>query len=492
MKMHTDQKRQGHVPGSGAGVTRRGFLGGALLAAGGCLVKAPGRQGPGSGRWYKGMLHCHSYWSDGRAFPEQAVDAYRRLGYDFMSLTDHNRLSMREESWRGIYETGGPWPQKATRKHAENLLGRFPWTKSRTGKDGRLEVRLTPYAELLERFNEPGRFLLMPGMEVTRLVGGGPREQWVHVNYVNLTAPIPSAKRAFLIQDGFRDHTVAGLIASTCEEIELLAGAEGCPPHLTMLNHPLAPYYDIMPQDVIDNPDLRFFEVCNNGSVRAAIPDAAAAAGYEVDRFWDVVNAFRARAGQPLLYATASDDAHWYAFSGSTTPDDCEECYSGDGYVRVRAESLDAASLFAAMDRGDFYASCGLDLEDVAFDGRTLRVRVPPQDGHACRVEFVVTRRDFDDRVLETVRTEETKEIPYVRAVPVYSPSIGTVARTVRGRKGEGLEAQYTLGPDDLYVRARVICDRQAPYWSWRRETPAHMFMHPPCATAWTQPYCHE
>ena len=23
-------------------------------------------------RWFKGNLHCHSYWSDGLAFPDQA------------------------------------------------------------------------------------------------------------------------------------------------------------------------------------------------------------------------------------------------------------------------------------------------------------------------------------------------------------------------------------------------------------------------------------
>jgi len=47
-----------------------------MIALGGC---ATGRFG--SGRWYKGMLHSHSYWSDGRAFPEQAVACYKALGY---------------------------------------------------------------------------------------------------------------------------------------------------------------------------------------------------------------------------------------------------------------------------------------------------------------------------------------------------------------------------------------------------------------------------
>ena len=31
-------------------------------------------------RWYRGMLHMHSHWSDGRALPEQAVAAYKDVG----------------------------------------------------------------------------------------------------------------------------------------------------------------------------------------------------------------------------------------------------------------------------------------------------------------------------------------------------------------------------------------------------------------------------
>ena len=43
-------------------------------------------------QWFRGQLHAHSYWSDGRAFPEQAIDAYKQRGYHFLCLTDHNRF----------------------------------------------------------------------------------------------------------------------------------------------------------------------------------------------------------------------------------------------------------------------------------------------------------------------------------------------------------------------------------------------------------------
>lgn len=41
------------------------------------------------GRFYKGNLHTHSTRSDGRLSPEAVCAFYRRMGYDFLSLTDH-------------------------------------------------------------------------------------------------------------------------------------------------------------------------------------------------------------------------------------------------------------------------------------------------------------------------------------------------------------------------------------------------------------------
>ncbi len=42
------------------------------------------------GNWYKGNLHTHTLLSDGKASAEQMVDEYRRAGYHFLSITDHN------------------------------------------------------------------------------------------------------------------------------------------------------------------------------------------------------------------------------------------------------------------------------------------------------------------------------------------------------------------------------------------------------------------
>lgn len=44
-------------------------------------------------RWYKGNIHAHTTESDGRLSAEQMCDVYRKAGYDFVAITDHNTLT---------------------------------------------------------------------------------------------------------------------------------------------------------------------------------------------------------------------------------------------------------------------------------------------------------------------------------------------------------------------------------------------------------------
>jgi len=43
--------------------------------------------------WYSGNLHCHSTNSDGHLSPEEVARFYRAIGMDFVTLSDHNRLT---------------------------------------------------------------------------------------------------------------------------------------------------------------------------------------------------------------------------------------------------------------------------------------------------------------------------------------------------------------------------------------------------------------
>ena len=45
-------------------------------------------------RWFKGNIHTHTTESDGDASPEKVTRWYRRHGYDFLVLSDHNHLTL--------------------------------------------------------------------------------------------------------------------------------------------------------------------------------------------------------------------------------------------------------------------------------------------------------------------------------------------------------------------------------------------------------------
>ena len=45
------------------------------------------------GRWYRGVWHCHTTESDGARSVEDVVAYYAERRYDFLSITDHNRVT---------------------------------------------------------------------------------------------------------------------------------------------------------------------------------------------------------------------------------------------------------------------------------------------------------------------------------------------------------------------------------------------------------------
>jgi len=45
------------------------------------------------GQWYKGNLHTHTTNSDGRLSLEQIISSYKGRGYDFLGITDHEKVN---------------------------------------------------------------------------------------------------------------------------------------------------------------------------------------------------------------------------------------------------------------------------------------------------------------------------------------------------------------------------------------------------------------
>lgn len=87
----------------------------------------------------------------------------------------------------------------------------------------------------------------------------------------------------------------------------------------------------------------------------------------EVDRghSWHFTDLLLAKGHR--LNAIATDDAH-FSYPGSPERD------AFGGWVQVKSESLDQASLLAALRAGHFYSSTGPELHDVRIEGDHLHI----------------------------------------------------------------------------------------------------------------------
>ncbi|MBU6151765.1 MAG: hypothetical protein KGR25_09965, partial [Chloroflexi bacterium] len=59
-------------------------------------IAATPARGPhfaGPGAWFRGNLHCHTTESDGNVSPSDAAAGFANLGYDFLAITDHDRIT---------------------------------------------------------------------------------------------------------------------------------------------------------------------------------------------------------------------------------------------------------------------------------------------------------------------------------------------------------------------------------------------------------------
>jgi hypothetical protein len=120
-----------------------------------------------------------------------------------------------------------------------------------------------------------------------------------------------------------------------------------------------------------------------------------------------------------------------------------------------------------AMQRGDFYASNGVELADVRRDGNRMALTIAGAPGVAYTTQFIGTRRGWDTT---TVAVRDSAGRPVTRG---YSHDVGAVLAEVTGTS-----PSYTLRGDELYVRARVVSSQAKPNPSYPGEV----------EMAWTQP----
>jgi hypothetical protein len=105
------------------------------------------------------------------------------------------------------------------------------------------------------------------------------------------------------------------------------------------------------------------------------------------------------------------------------------------------------------MEKGDFYSTTGVELNQLEFRDKTLHISVKPTEGVQYTIQFWGGRKSKNS-------TEK----------------IGVLLQEVKGTT-----ARYKLRKDNLYVRAKIISTKM-------KENP---HAEGDLETAWTQPVTH-
>jgi hypothetical protein len=253
---------------------------------------APQTQTAPALRWYRGNTHTHTLNSDGDSSPEVVVEWYRKNGYHFVVLTDHNLR--------------------------------------------------TPVDELNTAFGVPGEFIVLPGVEVTDRFQGAP----VHVNGIGV-------RESVMPQGG---NNIAEMLDSNARAVRAAGG-------VAQINHPNFGWA-LTAKAIAATTEAQLFELWN---AHPLVNNRGGGKSPSTDEIWDTVLSSGRR-----IFGVASDDAHH--FQGEFTR---ARTNPGRGWIMVRAPELTPDAILAALERGDFYASTGVELKAYAASNQGIQIELP-------------------------------------------------------------------------------------------------------------------
>lgn len=363
-------------------------------------------------RWWKGNLHTHSLWSDGDDFPEMIAEWYRTHGYNFLALSDHNTLSQGER-WMKVTDIAKRGGEDALSKYQQRFGG--PWVQTR-GEGASAQVRLKPLDEFRYLVEGRGDFIMIPAEEVSDRAEKKP----VHMNATNVLEVIQPVGGATV-----REAMANNLRVVREQEAKLGRKI------MMHLNHPNFGWA-VTAEDLAAVTDERFYEVYNGHPGVNHLGDSQRPS---IERIWDLANTLRCLTDSQLLLGIATDDSHDYHEEVGA-----KGSHTGRGWVMVRSSYLTPEHLIDSLRSGDFYASSGVELASVDFDDskRQLSVAVRPVEGETYQIAFIGSRKS---KALEE---------------PGTLNDIGPDAIGVVLQETTGVQADYTLQGDELFVRAVV------------------------------------
>lgn len=131
-----------------------------------------------------------------------------------------------------------------------------------------------------------------------------------------------------------------------------------------------------------------------------------------LEEVWD-----RILSSGKLLYGIGVDDAHTFKQPGNPAVPG-----PGRAWVQVKAARLESRSIVEALERGDFYASTGVELLSIVPSNTSLTVTVKPQGTSKFRIQFIGRQGRVLSEVAANTATYVFKgDESYVRAKVIES-----------------------------------------------------------------------
>lgn len=201
---------------------------------------------------------------------------------------------------------------------------------------------LTPIGPLNEIFERPGEFVVMQAQEVTDSFDKKPH----HVNGLGLSRVcMPS-------------RSTISSAANIQANVDCIRSAGGVP----QINHPNFGWA-LTATEIRKVKNVHLIEIHNGHPLVNNLGGGGSPGAEEI---WDALLTSGMR-----IYGIADDDSHYFMRLGdrsAPTP--------GQAWIWVRSPELSQAAMLAAMERGEFYASTGVELADLKNDSRELTVDI--------------------------------------------------------------------------------------------------------------------
>lgn len=284
---------------------------------------------------------------------------------------------------------------------------------------------LTDLSAVNAKYAMTNDFLLIRGQEITQAISdppGRPGLRAYHVNGLNVTKvnmPVgfPDKPKGVAPVDIYRQN------------FEAIRAAGGIP----QVNHPNASW-GVNAGDLLPLKDPFLIEVWNSFPAINNLEGTDRYGVYHpsVEALWDQL-----LSGGKIVWAAASDDVHdYYNFDKPDYPT------PGHGWIVIRAKELTAPAIMQAIEKGSFYASNGIVIDEYTADEKKVSLKIGQSPGWL----------------------QPGASIP-LRGDPAYSTRFigmnGQVLATVVGNRPE-----YTFKGNETYVRASITDSNGRRGWT--------------------------